>query len=518
MSELQQKDRPNILFIMTDQESCSLSGCYGNAKIKTPARDSIARNGMRFDNHYIASFPCSPSRATMITGLYAHNHGVVTNGVVLDERIETLGSQLGQAGYRTTWIGKSHMAGWFEPHDEPTCPYHELEETEMGYAWKKYPGGAGGEDYRLNGFQTWISGWTHYRTYLQGTDLPQEVKNDRWVGGHAVMQTAPDGEHAYSQLTEDHHMANWMSSEAIKMIERHKELADPFCMVLSYYAPHHPIAPPKPYDTMYDPDEMVLPESYLATHDKKNLPGINPETSHSNYIADTWTDDQARAYLARYYGYVTYLDDQMMRVLEALKEQGLHDNTIVVFSSDHGDMLCEQGMIYKHCYNGYDTLMKVPMLVQWPRGIQAGSVHDGLSSHVDLTPTLLELAGVAQTVPMDGRSMAKSLTRAGVCAGRPAPRDEIFVDVHNNGFMTRKEEWKFVLNAALAGGKAVRKLDELYNMSNDPGEMKNLAAEPEHAARVETMKQSILTWLEESGYPFTQQIREAAALPAEASV
>ncbi len=108
------KKRPNILYIQTDQESTSLSGCYGNKIIKTPARDSLAENGTRFDNHYIASYPCCPSRATMITGLYAHNTGVPAQNIVLAEDVETLGSQLKAAGYETTWIGKSHLGGWFE--------------------------------------------------------------------------------------------------------------------------------------------------------------------------------------------------------------------------------------------------------------------------------------------------------------------------------------------------------------------------------------------------------------------
>jgi len=493
---------------MTDQESVSLSGCYGNRRISTPARDSIAENGVRFDNHYVASFPCSPSRATLITGLYAHHHGIVTNGIVLDENMETLGSRLGRAGYNTTWIGKSHLGGWFEPHDEETCPYHELLKTDMGYRWKKHPGGAGGEDYRLNGFQTWISGWSDYRNYLQTTDLPDEIKHDRWVGGHAVMPSAPDSEHAYSRLTADHHMASWLAGEAVAALGRARESPAPFCMVLSFYAPHHPIAPPRPYDTLYRPDDMRLPQSYHAAQEKKNLPGVNPENNHDNYIADSWSEEQARAYLARYHGYVTYLDDQLGRVLDALREQGLYDNTIVVFSSDHGDMLCEQGMIYKHTFNGYDTLMKVPLTVQWPAGIPAGQVFDGLSSHVDLVPTLLELAGVEPATDMDGRSMAKVLTgQAGTA------RDEVFVDVMNQGLMTRREQWKFVLNAALCSGKPVRRIDELYDLENDPGEMLNLALEPAHAARVERMKQSLFDWLDEADYPYADKIRQAAALP-----
>ena len=500
--------KPNILFIMTDQESVSLSGCYGNPLIETPARDSIAANGIRFGNHYIASFPCCPSRATMITGLYAHNNGVPAQNIVLDETMETIGSQLSRAGYDTTWIGKSHLGGWFEPHDEPTCPYSELVMGEHGYCLKDYPGGAGGEDDQLNGFNTWVSGWTDYRNYLQTTDLPDEIKNDRWVGGHAVMESGPDSEHAYSRLTKDHHMANWMSGEAVKAIANAKHSDKPFCMVLSYYAPHHPVAPPQPYDTMYNPADIPLPASYYADTSLKNVPEQKTDDhDYGNYIAQAWTEEQSKDYLARYYGYVTYIDDQMMRVLDALKKTGQCDDTMVVFTSDHGDMLCEHGMIYKHCFNGFDTLMKVPMLVQWPAGLPKGEVYNSLSSHVDIVPTLLGLAGVAPTVKMDGKSLAVSLKGQGT-----PERDEVFLDVMNNGYMMRKGPWKYVLNVSVWNGVAVRKMDELYNLEDDPAEVHNLMQLAEHSDRIMEMRERIFVCLEETGHPYIRQLRDAAQM------
>ena len=504
---------------MTDQESVSLSGCYGNPIIKTPARDSLAENGIRLNNHYIASYPCCPSRATMITGLYAHNNGMPAQNLVLDENMETFGSQLSSVGYDTTWIGKSHLGGWFEPHDEPGCPHSKLEITDNGYKLHDFPGGAGGEDYQLNGFDTWISGWTDYRNYLQTTDLPNDIKNDRWVGGHAVMETGPDSEHAYSQLTKEHHMETWMSTEAVKAIKKSADSENPFCMVLSYYAPHHPVAPPQPYDTMYNPDDMVLPDSYRADTKMKNMPARKEKPKNAlyqgtqqhhygNYIAEDWTEQQSKDYLARYYGYVTYIDDQMTRVLDTLKETGQFDNTIIIFTSDHGDMLCEHGMIYKHTFNAYDTLMKVPMFMQWPKGLPKGKVYDSLSSHVDIMPTLLELAGVKASTPMDGISLVTSLNSEG------GDREEIYLDVMNQGYMVRKGPWKFVLNICLKDGMKERKIDELFNLDTDPIEVANLAYESQHAERVETMKERIFTWLEDTKHPYVSQLREIAKLPA----
>jgi arylsulfatase len=227
-----------------------------------------------------------------------------------------------------------------------------------------------------------------------------------------------------------------------------------------------------------------------------------------NNIYGDWTDKQAKGYLRRYFGYVTYVDDQITRVFDALKEKGEYENTIIVFSSDHGDMLCEQGLIYKHTFNGYDTLMKVPMLMQWIDGIPAGSVYSGLSSHVDIVPTLMELTGVECTSDTDGKSIAKSILNQG-----EEERDEIFIDVFNHGLVTRKGNWKFVLNAAVYDGEMIRKIDELYDLENDPNEINNLAFNDDQYERIEGLKGNIFEWLTKTRHPYAKQLREASELP-----
>jgi arylsulfatase A-like enzyme len=322
------------------------------------------------------------------------------------------------------------------------------------------------------------------------------------------MESGPDSEHAYSRLTQDHHMANWMSSRAVEVIENASEDDKPFCLMLSYYAPHHPVAPPKPYDTMYPLEDVSLPLSYRASTENKNLPDVpTDEHDYGNYIAGTWTEDQAKSYLARYYGYVSYIDDQMMRVLDALKATGHYENTLIVFTSDHGDMLCEHGMIYKHCFNGFDTLMKVPLLMQWPACLPKGKVYDGLTSHVDLVQTILDLAGVQSCDEMDGMSLAGSIR-----SDAKPEREEIFIDVMNKGYAIRQKEWKFVLNVSVWDGMPVHKIDELYNLEVDPSEMHNLIDDPRCRQKAAAMKSRIFAWLSETGHPYVSQLKAAASL------
>ena len=453
-------DRPNVLLIMTDQQPVSTIGCYGNPVVKTPAQDRLAREGMRFDNFYIAAFPCTPSRATYLTGRYTHYHGVVTNNVELDDALPSVGNTFRDAGYQTAWVGKWHLGGNMYrglsgrgPFDD--CWVQKRVDNTRDFEFVQVEGGTG-EDESRSGFDHWIGGWKHFKAYLQTTDLPDEVKNLPRVGNHQAVPSASDREHSVSLLGEDHHMAHFFADEMVSFLNANRDNA--FCAVLSFYGPHLPVCPPEPWDSM--------------------------------------------DYIRRYWGYVSYIDAQIERVLNALDTNGQAENTIVMFVSDHGDMVGQFGMVYKLTYCGYDTLMKVPCLVRWPGRIEAGSVNTSLNSSVDVMPTLLDLAGVDIPEGVDGESIG------GILRGeRDVAREEIFTDLMNRGVMLRQGSWKFVLNwKPLSGG--VRDLDELYNLADDPHEEHNLAYRDRTCAAL--MRDRILSWLEETGHPYVNTIREQA--------
>jgi len=499
--------RPNILFIMTDQEPISAIGCYGNKVVKTPARDAIAAQGVRFDNFYIASYPCSPSRATMITGRYAHNHGVVRNDVLLDESIPSLGNTLTKAGYRTAWIGKWHLGGGTQRPSRGR-PFHgafhyQRVDDPNGYKFRAVEGGTG-EDQPRSGFTHWIGGWKHYKAYLETADLPDEIKRHRGAGNHNALPSAPDSEHAYSLLGEKHHMAHFFADAMTRFLDEAKGAEQPFCAVLSFFGPHLPVCPPKPWDTMYSLDRIDLPANHHASLEGKPL---RQRSSDRNFVRPRWSQEQFKDYIRRYWGYVSYIDRQIQSVLDALKANGQEDNTIVVFTSDHGDMVGEHGSIYKMTHTGYDTLMKVPCMIRWPERIRPGQVNSSLASSVDLMPTLLDLAGVPVPVGVDGRSMKSVLLGQG-----SESRDEIFLDVMNRGVMVRGGQWKYVLNWRQIHPSG-RERDELYNLDEDPQEMRNLAYMAEQKPRVIGMQQRILRWLRDTNHPYADVIRKAAGRP-----
>ena len=507
-------DRPNVLVIMTDQQPVSTIGCYGNSVVKTPAHDRLAREGMRFDNFYIVAFPCTPSRASYLTGLYPHNHGVVTNDVVLDEALPSLGNTFRDAGYDTAWIGKWHLGGQMYRGIEGRGPFdnswiRRRVESDRDFEFEQVAGGTG-EDEPRSGFDHWVGGWKHFRDYMQTTDLPDEVKNSPRVGNHNAAPSAPDREHSVSLLGEDHHMAHFFADETVSFLNAKKDADNPFCAVLSFYGPHLPVCPPEPWDSMYDLSEVPLPENYDAPMEGK--PRFQWDNDRT-FVRDVWSKDEIRDYVRRYWGYVSYIDKQMERVLDTLDANGQADNTIVVFVSDHGDMVGQFGMVYKLTYCGYDTLMKVPCLVRFPGCVPEGSVNASLASSVDLMPTLLDLAAVDIPEGVDGQSMADVLRGKSETA-----REEVFTDLMNRGFMLRRGEWKFVLNWKPLGGdwqvpeaadeSGIRDLDELYHLGNDPDEVHNLAYEDR--ARADAMRDRILGWLAETGHPYLHTIREMA--------
>ncbi|MFC1736859.1 sulfatase-like hydrolase/transferase [Candidatus Hydrogenedentota bacterium] len=501
--------RPNILFVMTDQESVGFQGCYGNTLMKTHARDAIADEGIRFVNHYCASYPCSPSRATMITGRYAHNHGVVINNSVLEDSVPAMGGLFANAGYETAWIGKSHMGG---------CPMRNVEgkpfgghfyfqhSADDGYDYKLVKGGVG-EDGPVGGFKHWVGGMKDFQEYLQATDLPEKLKDPHY-GDHNAAPSAGDDEHSYSMLGEEHHPAHFFADKTIEFLDEMKGADKPFCAVLSFYGPHHPICPPKPWDTMYSLDDIELPPNFMTTLDDKPLfrGTFSHLTPFKNFVRPSWSEDQFKDYIRRYCGYISYLDKQLERVLDALKKNGQEDNTIVLFTSDHGDMVGQFGIIYKRHPSGADTLMKVPLMIRWPAQIPGKQVNESLASNVDLLPTLLDLVGLPGDKGFDGRSMKQV-----VLGKEPVARDEIFTDAMNQGYMVRRGYWKFVLNAECSNTTQRRELDELYDLSIDPYEKVNLAYSPAYAERVAEMKERVYAWLKETRHPYADTIKKVAA-------
>ena len=223
----QQQRRPNILFIITDQQPTSCVGAYGNPVLRTPNLNQLAREGALLEHFYISAFPCSPSRACMLTGRYAHRHGVVINDVPLDPKIPCLGDIAKQAGYSTAYFGKWHLSGHmyrdyrrYEKGKEVQTGhwYFQRVEDPQDFEFKRVPGGTG-EDEPQHGFDHWVGGWRHYHRFLREEGLGKFLEG-RLIGNHNIAPSGGEGQHIYSLLDEHPHMSAFLAGECERWVRK----------------------------------------------------------------------------------------------------------------------------------------------------------------------------------------------------------------------------------------------------------------------------------------------------------
>lgn len=448
-------DRPNILFLLSDQHNASFTGQAGHPIVATPHLDQLAREGASFDRAYCQSPLSCPSRASLLTGRYCRELGIYDNQHILESNGVTFPRTLGAAGYRTCVIGKTHYNGeQFQGYQER--PYGDL----FGQAHQPDPR-------RLPG------------------------RGDAGLGG--VLDAAgPSGIPLPLTQTEI------CVAESTKWLQTHvaRRGGQPFCLSLHFDKPHFPICPPREYFERYAgrvtlPD---LPPGYL----EREVPFVR--AAMRNYgICDPERQDRAaheRA-LAAYCGCIEWVDDAIGRVLATLDYLGLAENTLVIYSSDHGEMAGERGTWQKSLF--YDASARVPLLLRWP-GLRAktGQRITAPVGLIDLFPTFCDLAGVPAPTECQGTSLLPLLR------GEAITRDAIFSESvvirepAQAGCMIRTDRWKF--NLYLDGA------EELYDLAADPGEWSNLAAVPAHRAVRDELRQRVLAFWE----PEKQLARYAA--------
>lgn len=490
--------RPNILVIMTDQQPISTIGAYGNRFIKTPNLDRLAREGMRFNQFHIAAFACSPSRACYWTGQWSHHHGVVINDIVLRDDIPTLGSITRQSGYQAAFVGKWHLGGeMYVRGDKDKWSYRRVDDPD-DFVYDKQGAWRGGEDQPQGGFlDKWVGAWSHYHAYLGRVGLGNFVAGNRRVGNHNMAPSGPEGTHIYSQIPPEHHEVAFLTGEAERFIRTERDRSKPFCLVLSVFGPHLPVAPPKPWDTMYNPKDVPLPANHQD--DLSGKPGSQQNDSRCRKAGE-WTEAQFRDYIARYWGYCSYIDQQVGRVLKALDDEGIADDTVVIFTSDHGDMIGAHGFVFK-LGSGYDELMRVPFLVRYPGMVQSDTTCDALVQSIDLLPTLLDLCGLTAPPQVDGRSFRPLLE------GKAKEFRDQVVTVMKNTHMLATREWKLVAS----DGRQSQAMVELYNRREHPLEVVNRASDPACAGVLRDMKQRLVGWLHDTGYPYADVVERHVA-------
>jgi len=459
--------RPNILWICTDQQRWDTIAALGNAHIRTPNIDRLVHGGTAFDHAFCQSPVCTPSRASFLTGRYPSTvHGCCNGNTLWGEGAPLISRLLADSGYDCGLVGKFHLAAGFgrlEPRP--------LDDGYRLFEWSHAPR----DDWPVgHAWREWVT--------AQGQDL-------------AALCQHP------TQFPPQLHRETWCTTRAIDFIESERPPDQPWLLSLNYYYPHPPFTPPQAYLDRYDPADMPGPhfrESDLAA--QQALAAVDFQTD-----VRPPEDFDARAVQAAYYGMIEQLDEQLGRLLDALERSGQRERTLILFMSDHGEMLGDHGLLLKGC-RFYEGLVRVPMIWAWPGQIQAGLRSSALCELTDIVPTLLQACGRPAPEGTQGRSLWPILRGdADPRQHRDFVRCEYYRALQDNrrGFrgtyatMYRDRRYKLVRYHGLG-------LGELFDLQQDPHEFDNLWAAPDSAqTRLELLQRSFdaLAFAVDTGSP-----------------
>lgn len=450
------KKHPNILWIMTDDQRIDSLHCYGSSWAKSPNIDALAKSGVLFRNAISQSPVCAPTRTSMISGKYCHAVGMTANGAKVKEGTYPLTRKFAENGYQLTNIGKIHARmpgyktfdnmidhpGYGGPAATPFKLKNEFEGREKEFGIIKLP------DFVI------IAG-----TY----PLPEEQTE------HAITTT-----------------------NAVDFIENN--LKEPFFLRVSMISPHTPVLPPKPYDTMFDPDEIPLPlptEEELKSKPEFERMKLMPFSGSAGRI----TIDEIRKAWAAYYGLAASVDHQVGRLIEVMKKKNLIDNTIIVFTSDQGVQMGEHGIFMKR--NFYEQTVLSPLIFLLPGHIPEGKVVEAQVELIDLLPTLFELANIPAVKGINGKSLVPLITGK-TSIGRESAFSELdhkhsqypfLREGTGRRIMIRTEEWKLIYFIDKPNPDGA-----LYNLQEDPGEIKNHYNNPKYEEIIKKLENAANDW------------------------
>lgn len=442
MNNMPDKQRPNILWYCTDQQRFDTIGALGNPYVRTPTLDRLVRDGVSFTNTYCQSPICTPSRASIMTGLYPSRARNTRNGNdTFPDDVPLISKLIAESGYSCGLIGKFHLVS------AGRRPEPRLDDG-FGY-WQHSH--APRDD--------WPEGTHHYADWVreQGEDLDL-LRNSK------------------QKVPAEFHQTKWASDCAIDFIEQ--EHGKPWMLNINVYDPHPPFIPPDSYAQQFSPEDMPGPHyrdsdlKHQKTLEAVDFQGT-PQTPEAN---------DAKSAQAKYYAMIALIDDQFNRILEKLDETGQRDNTVIIFTSDHGETLGDHGLMFKGC-RFYEGLVKVPLIFSFPDHFLSNAQCSGLVELLDLSATLMALAGIEIPKYHQGKNLLPILK--GDISGetiRQTVRCEYFdaLDSRFTGgggsFATMYRDSRYKLSIYHDVG-----FGELYDLQEDPWEYNDLWNSPDHA-------------------------------------
>tara|TARA_R110002096_G_scaffold147671_8_gene307635 strand:- start:1734 stop:3185 length:1452 start_codon:yes stop_codon:yes gene_type:complete len=470
------QERPNIIFILTDQQRFDTINALGFDHVDTPNLDRLVNEGVAFTNCHVTAPSCAPSRASLFTGQYPHTTGILKNA---DRWEHSWIEDLNASGYHCANVGKMHT--W--PFTTP-CGFHQRYVVEN-------------KDRYLEGryfFDEWDKALAARGLVKQQREQYRKFSNyEKKLGAFTW------------DLPEDSHSDMFVGNTASWWIENYPQ-TEPLFLEIGFPGPHPPYDPTPEYLERYD--DRAVPLQEVTEEDLNGQPEAykgmrvhNHEVDHDSVVLDLDpTEEQRLRQRRHYFANVTMIDHQVGKIMDSLETQGYLENSIVIFTSDHGDCLTDHGHSQK--WTMYEQVTNVPLIVWSPKRFEGGRTIDDLVSLFDIGPAILELAGLSVPDTFEARSLLPALEgdpdwRGRDCVFAEHPRDGNFTTA-DYMTMVRTDRWKLV---HILGSDAINGENEgqLFDLENDPGEQVNLWSNPDHDATKRALMETLLEWRLRSG-------------------
>jgi len=436
----------NVVFILSDDHRYDAMSFMGHAFAKTPHMDAMAKNGVHLKNAFVTTSLCSPSRASILTGLYTFRHRVIDNQRPVPKDTQFFPQYLQKAGYKTGFVGKWHMG-------------HASDEPRPGF------------DY-----------WFSFKG--QGRYYPPEA------GRYTINDNG-------KRVPQDGYITTLLTRKALEFLEQQKDADEPFFLYLSHKAVHGPFTPEPKYEGSLEKEPFTLPKSSkLLTDNKLNRPRwlLDQRNSWHGMDFPLHTGSTVEKFYKSYCEALRSVDDSIGVVIEQLKKMGIHDDTLVIYMGDNGYMFGEHGLIDKRV--AYETSSRVPMLMQCPAIIGGGSVVDQVVANIDIAPTVMEAMGLKKPPHMDGRSFLP------LARGKSIPWRDYFLYCYYweqnypqtpTHFSLRGNQYKYTTYYGVWDS------DELFDIQADPNEQNSLIHDQAHAKTKQQMQNRLYKMMDELG-------------------
>lgn len=478
--EVKVEDRKNILLITSDQQHWFTMG-FQNSEIKTPNLDRLAAMGTVYNRAYTVNPTCTPTRASIITGTYPSQHGAYSLGTKLQESELTVGEVFSKNGYKTALIGKAHFQQLLDTPEYPSLESNPKQQ-DLDF-WRSFKGPFYGFDHvelARNHTDEFHAG-QHYAIWME------EKGFDKWRDCFQPPSGNTPAQKWTWNIPEEYHYDTWIAERTNALLSEYVSNGDNFFIWASFLDPHPSYLAPQPWDTMYDPDKLTVPSLVEGEHrsnpvhfqmtqqEKPDFSDWEEEEGHWMHGFHSHLQDKKTLAkdIAIYYGMISLMDKYIGKILDHLDDLGITENTLVVFTTDHGHFYGHHGLIAKGPFH-YEDMIKIPFIVKMPGTVPEGKESDAFQSVVDLAPSFLSIAGLDIPRNMTG------VNQQDVWFGKSDnARDHIIVEnrhqpttIHVKTYVDERYKITVYYN---------QDYGELFDLQDDPGEINNLWGNPDCA-------------------------------------